>query len=222
MIKILVIEDNRDVHELLKDTLALAGYTVISAYAGTEGILRLSLEQVDLILLDLMLPGMSGEEFLAKLRKTSQIPVIVISAKTDKGSKLELLRRGADDYLVKPFDLDELLARIAIQLRHAVARTDEGRTLCYKHFTLDEDTRTVRLHDKELHLTAREYDILKLFLAHPQKVFSRSNLYESVWKEEYWENDKIVGVHISNLRSKLRQAGGDYIRTVWGIGFKFD
>ena len=170
-----------------------------------------------------MLPGLSGEEFLKEIRQHSLVPVIVISSKSDQQSKLELLKNGADDYLIKPFDVRELLARIHIQLRHAQRSPNERhRLLTYKEISVDLETREVKVNDQVVHLTGREYAILLLFLEHPNKVFSRPNLYESVWNEPFFENTQTINMHISNLRNKLNSKQTDYIKTIWGIGFKFD
>lgn len=223
MATILIIEDDMAIHSLIKETVELHGFTTLSAYSGTEGKLLFEQNLVDLVLLDLMLPGINGEEFLQEIRKHSAIPVIVISAKTDQASKLELLTTGADDYITKPFDVKELLARIQIQLRHASnALVSEQNEMHYKNIRVNLETREVKVHDEGLHLTGREYAILLLFLENPQKVFSRANIYESVWNEPYFDSDKTINMHISNLRNKLNREDTNYIKTVWGIGFKFD
>ena len=198
-------------------------FKTISAYSGTEGKLLFQHSQVDLVLLDLMLPGMNGEEFLKEIRLNSAVPVIVISAKNDQDSKLQLLMNGADDFITKPFDVKELLARISIQLRHATkASVSNMKEVKYKNIHINLDTREVKINDQTIHLTGREYAILLLFLENPQKVFSRANIYESVWNEPYFDSDKTINMHISNLRNKLNSDDTNYIKTVWGIGFKFD
>lgn len=219
MTKILLVEDDAEIQMMIKELLT--EYEVVSAYSGTEGQLRVQQESFDLILLDLMLPGLDGEELLAWIRQRSALPIIVISAKNDLTEKIALLQAGADDYLVKPFDLYELLARIQIQLRHA-AKEPTNQILSYQELSVDLETREVRVNETILHLTAREYAILLLFLQFPKKVFSRSNIYENVWQELFFESEKTINVHISNLRGKLQQAGAEYIKTVWGVGFKFD
>jgi DNA-binding response OmpR family regulator len=223
MTTILIIEDDMAIHSLIKETLDLHGLQSLSAYSGTEGKLLFEQNQVDVILLDLMLPGMNGEDFLQEIRQNSTIPVIVISAKTDQDSKLELLTNGADDYLTKPFDVKELMARIHIQLRHATKASESSKEeIHYKNISLNTDTREVKINDQSLHLTVREYAILLLFLENPQKVFSRANIYESVWQEPFFDSEKTINMHISNLRNKLNREDTHYIKTVWGIGFKFD
>ncbi|MCM3745868.1 response regulator transcription factor [Paenibacillus pasadenensis] len=218
---ILIVEDDSSIHSLLKEALELHGFDVQSAYSGTEGKLLIEQHSIDLVLLDLMLPGMDGEQFLGHIRQSSPVPVIVISAKNDQPTKLELLTNGADDYLTKPFDVKELLARIQIQLRHA-AKTSTGKLIHYSDIRINMDTREVTLQDQPVHLTGREFAILLLFLENPQKVFSRSNIYESVWKEPFIDSDKTINMHISNLRNKLNTGSKTYIKTIWGVGFKFD
>lgn len=223
MTTILIIEDDMAIHSLIKETLELHHFQTLSAFSGTEGKLLFEQNQIDVVLLDLMLPGMNGEEFLQTLRQHSSVPVIVISAKNDQDSKLELLTNGADDYIIKPFDVKELLARIQIQLRHAEkASVSTMKETRYKNISVNLDTREVKINEQHIHLTGREYAILLLFLENPQKVFSRANIYESVWKEPFFDSDKTINMHISNLRNKLNQDGTNYIKTVWGIGFKFD
>lgn len=223
MANILVIEDDMAVHSLIKETLELHDFSVFDAYSGTEGLLIFKQNQIDLILLDLMLPGMSGEELIRKIRSNSTVPVIAVSAKVDQDTKLDLLTHGADDYITKPFDLKELLARVEIQLRHSDTATPlQDNRIHYQTIDLDTDTREVTVSGRDIHLTSHEFSILELLLRNPKKVFSRSNLYESVWHEPYLDNDKTVSVHVSNLRSKLNQFGAHYIETVWGIGFKLE
>lgn len=223
MAEILILEDDSAIHSLIKETLDLHGFKTLSAYSGTEGKMLFEQNQVDLVLLDLMLPGMNGEDLLHEIRDSSTVPVIVISAKKDQESKLELLTSGADDYITKPFDVKELLARINIQLRHATkASLNKMKEIHYKNISINLDTREVQINDQTLHLTGREYAILLLFLENPQKVFSRANIYESVWNEAFFDSDKTINMHISNLRNKLNSEDTNYIKTVWGIGFKFD
>ncbi len=223
MAAILIIEDDMAIHSLIKESLELQDFQTLSAFSGTEGKLLFEQNQVDLILLDLMLPGMNGEDFLQQLRQNSTVPVIVISAKNDQDSKLHLLTSGADDYIIKPFDVKELLARIHIQLRHAVSTSvSKMKEIHYKNISVNLDTREVETDGEQVHLTGREYAILLLFIENPQKVFSRANIYESVWNEPFFDSEKTINMHISNLRNKLNRVGTNYIKTVWGIGFKFD
>jgi DNA-binding response OmpR family regulator len=223
MATILIMEDDMAIHSLIKEALILHDFDTLSAYSGTEGKLLFAQNEVDVVLLDLMLPGMNGEAFLREIRQSSTVPVMVISAKNDQNSKVELLTNGADDYITKPFDVKELLVRIQIQLRHArKALSSEIKEIQYKNIYVNLDTREVKVNEQMLHLTGREYAILLLFLENPKKVFSRANIYESIWNEPFLANDKTINVHISNLRNKLSSDDTNYIQTVWGIGFKFD
>ena len=177
------------------------------------------------IILDLMLPGISGEELLSEIRKKYVMPIIVASAKTSAEDKIAVLRMGADDFISKPFDINEVLARVEAQLRRYTKFSSQNSIsskLTHKNLELDIDSRQVHANGKEVSLTVREFDILELLIANPNKVFTRANLFESVWKDDFMGDDNTVNVHISNLRSKLSKVDKDneYIQTVWGIGFK--
>lgn len=221
MTKILVVEDDPAIQEMLKACLEKANYQILSAFSGTEGKLLLQQTAVDLILLDLMLPGMTGEALLTNIRQLSSVPVIVISAKKDVQERVHLLQNGVDDYLIKPFDLAELLARIQIQLRHQ-RYTQNTQKIVYQDIELDLETYEVSVVNQPVNLTMKEFQLLTLFLTYPQKVFSRQNIYETIWEEPYYDSDKTINVHISNLRAKINLFNQSYIKTVWGIGFKFD
>ena len=221
---ILVVEDDEDINRLLCTVLSKNGYTATAAYSGSEAEMRLSMEQsYDLVLLDLMLPGLTGEELLTKIRRDKIMPVIVLSAKGQQ-DKLHVLGLGADDYVTKPFDIEEVLARVEAQLRRYKRFTPSAgqKLLRYKELVLDPEGVTVTVKGKEIALTAREFSILELLMAYPKKVFTRANLFESVWDDEFLGDDNTINVHISNLRSKIARADPDntYIKTVWGIGFK--
>ena len=224
MRKILVVEDDIFISEMLCDLLEKNDLISTPAYSGTEALLHLREGDFSLMILDLMLPGKTGEQVLEELRKNSSIPVIVLTAKADKKTTVELLRLGADDYLSKPFDNNELLARIEVQLRRGENSTKEvaGDKLHFKDITLELESYDVSIDNKKVELSKKEFEILHLLIANPNKVFSKSNLYESVWGDEYFGDDNTVSVHISNLRTKLAavKAGVEYIQTVWGIGYK--
>ncbi|GEA31991.1 DNA-binding response regulator [Clostridium diolis] len=177
----------------------------------------------DLVILDLMLPYKSGDEILRELRSFSNIPVIVLSAKDMVHTKVELLRLGADDYVTKPFDLNEILARVESNLRRCSSDSNIKKSiLTYKDITLYEEEKKVIVNGNTLVLTSKEYGILFLLLSHPQKVFSKANLFESIWNEEYFSEDNTLNVHISNIRNKLKNANPneEYIETIWGMGYK--
>jgi len=224
-IRILVVEDDNDISNMLVDLLAQNGYEGVPAYSGTEALLILERQRFSLILLDLMLPGKTGGQVLEELRagKASGTPVIAVSAIGETGRKVELLGMGADDYVTKPFDNDELLARIQVQLRRADKTAPEtGPVLTFGDLALDTQGMVAAVNGAPLSLTKRELLILQLLMGNPKKVFTKGNIYESVWGEEFWGDDNTVNVHISNLRQKLAKRNPDkeYIQTVWGIGFK--
>lgn len=221
---IMVVEDDADINQLLARILRQADYQVTQAFSGSEAALRLSQETPDLILLDLMLPGMSGEALLEKLRSENalSVPVIVLSAKNAVSDKVSLLKRGADDYITKPFEPEELLARIEASLRRAGKDAAADRPLVHRALVLSPGERRVTLDGKPLTLTAHEFDILALLMGQPEKVYSRESLYEQVWQGGYYGENNTVNVHVSNIRKKLKaiDPDADYIETVYGIGFK--
>lgn len=223
---ILIVEDDTEIGSLLKKILKCQGYEICQAFSGTEACLFLKDHQPDLILLDLMLPGMSGEEFLRQLRdrQQSKVPVLILTAKNALEDKVALLRLGADDYITKPFEPEEIAARVHAALRRSSFSGTEqiSQVLTYKNISLYPDLRKVTVLGKEVTLTAREYEILYLFLQNPEKVYSRENLYELVWKDGYYGTDHTVNVHVSNLRKKIKEQDGEeeYIQSVYGIGFR--
>ena len=221
--KILVVEDDPDINKLLCRILEGAGYACRPAYSGTEAALWAGQYDYDLVLLDLMLPGLTGEELIAQLRQRRTMPIIVLSAKTGLEDRVNVLRLGADDFIPKPFDNAEVLARVEAQLRRykQFSGGPGGKVLTHGDLVLDRDSVSVTAGGKEVALTAREFEILALLMEHPKKVFTREQLYEQVWGGAYMGDDNTVNVHISNLRSKLAKASSaEYIKTVWGIGFK--
>ncbi len=224
-INILVVEDDNDINKMLAKLMEKGGYNVRQAYSGTEAMLYIKDVDFHLVLLDLMLPGITGEELLKNIRKTKKMPVIVISAKLEKQVKLDLFKLGADDYITKPFDIEELSARINANLRRYIDFDNSSpieENLAYKDIILNKETKEVYVNGKELALTFREFNILELLLTHPKKVFSKANLYESVWGDKYLGDDNTVNVHMSNLRNKLDKVNPDkeYIETIWGMGYK--
>lgn len=214
---IAIIEDDQHIGDLLTESLIREGYEVLRAYSGTEALYLLEKHRPDLILLDLMLPGLSGEELLPRL---TGIPVIVVSARVTTGDKVKLLLDGAADYVTKPFELPELLARITVQLRRAeqprLAPLLEAGLL-----RLDTSSHELTLGDTPVYLTRTEYAILKLLMQRPGQVIARSVLLEHISRDTPDCSEGSLKQHISNLRGKLREADGhDYIEAVWGIGFK--
>ncbi len=227
---ILIAEDDNDISQMLSDLLTYGGYRIRQAFSGTEALLYVKEEAPAAMILDLMLPGLSGEQVLSAIKTESpQTAVIVASAKEDVGTRISLLRQGADDYLTKPFDTGELLARLEAVLRRsrqtpleAFPDRPASPVLRYKDLAMYPEDFSAFVGDQELSLTRREYLILELLMGNPRKVFTKSNIYESVWNEEFLGEDNAVNVHISNIRQKLSRLnpGESYIQTVWGIGFK--
>lgn len=214
---ILVVDDDLHIGNVLEEVLKKEGYGVLRAYSGTEALLVLSERNPDLILLDLMLPGRSGEEVLPH---TKDIPVIVISAKIDVDNKVDLLLNGAVDYVTKPFDTRELLARIAIHLRGREAGI-KNSILTFDDIVLNTETHLVTVEGKEIKLTRTEYAILKLLMQNPSQVITKSILLDRISEDTPDCTENSLKMHISNLRKKLREGNGkDYIEAVWGIGFK--
>ena len=221
MAKILIIEDDTNINNMVSEYLTGSGFLCTQAFSGSEGALRFSMEEFDLILLDLMLPGMTGEELIRTF--AGKVPVIVLSAKNELDSKVELLTAGANDYICKPFDLKELLVRIQVQLRSLPASNlpDAQTELHYKEWILDPETQEMTAAGLPVELTLHEFRILELLMKHPKKVFTKQLIYEYAWEEDYFVEDKTINVHISNIRSKLKPSQTDsYIQTVWGMGFK--
>jgi len=220
---VLIIEDDNAINKLLSDIVKENGYIPHSAYSGTEAMLYFNHQHWDLILLDMMLPGMSGEEILKNITAEGTSPVIIISAREEQEVKVRSLKLGADDYITKPFDIEEVSARIGAVMRrfHRSAAVIPD-ILTHKDIVLDMDAKTVRVNDKKLTLTAREFTILYTLMKNPDKVFSKANIFESVWHEIFQGDDNTVNVHMSNLRNKLASANNkaDYIETVWGMGYK--
>ncbi|MBR1816120.1 MAG: response regulator transcription factor [Lachnospiraceae bacterium] len=257
MSKILIIEDDKEINNLIKLYLEENSYTTESVFDGMKALklLRERAEEFDLAILDIMLPFKSGDNVLSELRTHSNLPVIMLSAKDSVHTKVDMIRLGADDYMTKPFDLDELIVRIEAVLRRSIRDMDNApnksgkdvddisgnqseKKLTYRNIIMDINSKRVYIRgtnslpdnageendnqtENELELTAKEFEILELFLKNPTKLFSKANIYESVWNEEYLVEDTTLKVHMSNLRSKLKKYDDfDYIETVWGMGYR--
>ena len=217
MQKILIIDDDAAIGDLEQEVLERAGYTVLRAYSGTEALLLLKSSRPDLILLDLMLPGLSGEEVLPRIQG---IPVIVVSAKAAVQDKVDLLLGGAVDYLTKPFDTKELLARVAVRLREA-SRAPQAAVYTCGSLTLDTASHELRANGAAVQLTRTEYAILKLLMQNPGHVLAKSVLLDRISADTPDCTESSLKTHVSNLRGKLREAAGkDYVEAVWGIGFR--
>lgn len=214
---IAVIEDDIPIGDMLTELLTQEGYSVLRAYSGTEALYLLSEHKPDLILLDLMLPALSGEEILSHIKGT---PVIVLSAKADVQNKVNLLLSGASDYMTKPFDTKELLARITVQLRKADS-PNTNPMICVGDLSLDTMSLSLQVQNQTVRLTRTEYAILKLLMENPKQVIAKSVLVDRISIDTLDCTERSLKQHISNLRKKLQEVSDiDYIETVWGIGFK--
>lgn len=217
MRKIAVIEDDVPVGNMLEEVLRRDGYEVLRAYSGTEALYLLDRHTPDLVLLDLMLPGLTGEEILPRIKN---IPVIILSAKVDVRDKVDLLLKGAVDYMTKPFNVQELLARIKVHLRSRDASASAA-TIAVGNLLLDTRAYTVAVGDKCVQLTRTEYAILKLLMQNPGQVISKSLILDRISEDTPDCTDHSLKQHVSNLRKKLRKVNDrDYVEAVWGIGFK--
>lgn len=214
---IFVIDDDAAIGDLEQEALEGAGYRVVRAYSGTEALLALKNMKPDLVLLDLMLPGLSGEAILPSIRN---VPVIVVSAKAEIQDKVDLLMGGAADYLTKPFAVSELLARVAARLRER-AQSPFKDEYAYQDLRLDAVSRAVCAGGKPVALTRTEFAILKLLMMNPERVIAKSALLDRIGADTPDCTESSLKTHMSHLRAKLREAAGkDYVESVWGVGFK--
>jgi DNA-binding response OmpR family regulator len=226
--RILVVEDDADINALLTQMLVENEYAVTSAYSGSEAKLLLQSERFDCLLLDLMLPGIAGETLIETIRGQWNMPIIVVSAKLGTDARVAALRLGADDFVLKPFENEEVLARVEAQLRRSrefsplnAASRDE--VCCHKKCVLDAESMTATINGKPVDFTALEYQILALFMRNPKRVFTRSNIFAQCWQQEYMGDDNTIDVHISRIRNKIAQYDSDeYIKTVRGIGYRLN
>ncbi|WP_282929781.1 response regulator transcription factor [Anaerococcus sp. Marseille-Q7828] len=215
--KVLIIEDDNDINNIISEVLTKNDFACKKVYSGTEALIYIK-EDFDLFILDLMLPGLAGEKVIEEIKKVTNAPVLILSSKDSMDSKLALLRGGADDYMTKPFNLEELLARVNILTKRS---EHSGQNLTYKSLRLDTDNYQAYVDDKALSLTKTEFRILELLISNPNQVFTKENLYEYSQGDYYLPTDNSINVHISNLRKKIKKyTKEDYIETVWGIGFK--
>lgn len=236
-IRVLIVEDDADINQIVATRLAREGFLCTQAFSGSEARLLIRAAPggaaqagggepfpFDLVICDLMLPGVAGDELVGEIRALDAgVPIIVVSARTAPADKIDLLSLGADDYLTKPFDLDELVARIAVQLRHRGRATapSTGDMLRFRSWELDPASKTFTAAGAPIELTRIEFAIMELLMRHPRRVFSKQELFEGAWGEPYAADDNTLNVHISNIRTKLRPSGTDgYLKTVWGMGFK--
>lgn len=224
MNRILIVEDNIEIQQMETELLTKSGYETVSAYSGTEALLLTEKEDFDLIILDIMLPGMQGDEVLKNLKGKTNAGILCVSALDALDTRVSMMREGADDYIVKPFENSDLLVRIEAILRRIGRRETpkEPEKLTFKDIEIDSENHVATVSGNGLDLTRKEFDILELMIRNPKKVFTKDNIYESIWGESYIPEDNTVNVHVSNIRKKLEALGSEkeYIKTVWGIGFK--
>ena len=227
---ILIIEDDTSINKMLSKLLQQNGYNTISAYSGTEGVLVHN-DSVDLIILDIMLPGKNGDEIIEELKQKKEVPIIISSAKVDVDSKVKALMMGADDYITKPFSNEELLARIAVRLRNFegnnkncwnICNNEMARLIEYKDIIIGADDFSAKCNGIEMDLSKHEFMLLKLLVENYNRTCTKSMIYDCVWNYDESVDDNTLNVHISKLRKKLRQCNPDidYIETVWGIGYR--
>ena len=208
--RVLLIEDNNDIQEILYSLLS-EDHEVLQAFSGTEGLRLFQQEAIDLVLLDIMLPGKNGDQVLEEIRLQSQVPVIMMTALGDKHLISQYLLAGANDYIVKPFNLDEVAARVTVQLRNQMTVAQEPQA-----------SKKLESGEQTLRLGKKEFQIFETLLAHPKKIFTKEELYEAVWEEVYLPGDNTLNAQLSNLRKKIAQLDPDedYIETVWGLGVR--
>ncbi|MFD2640182.1 response regulator transcription factor [Piscibacillus salipiscarius] len=225
--KILIVEDDKEISELVTSHLEQEHFTVMTAFDGEEALQLFQTTQIDLVLLDLMLPKLNGMEFLRKIRETSVVPVLIISAKDSEFDKTLGLGFGADDYISKPFSVIELTARVQAAIRRATRYVSAGgnsssNMIQFKALTLNLETFTAQVNGKNIQLTSKEFYILKLFMMNQNRVFTKEQLYELIWEDDYFGNENVINVHIRRLREKIEEdpSKPSYIQTVWGIGYK--
>lgn len=216
---ILIIEDDKDINEMLTKLLVNHGFEVRNAYSGTEGLL-IHDEKVDIILLDLMLPGKNGEEIINDLKNKFDVPIIVMSAIQDVNKKIDLLELGANDYITKPFNNDELLARIKVQLRNKPEI--KSNILRFKDIELDKLNYKVTCNNKKVTFSKKEFALLKLFMEKPNQTLTKSLIFDIIWDGEDSADDNTLNVHISKIKNKLKECNPDneYIETVWSVGYR--
>lgn len=224
--KILLVEDDTEISEMLKNFLTTENYEVVCAFDGKEACGRFDVDAFALILLDLMIPGVSGMDVMRHIRKSSVVPIIIISAKDTESDKTLGLGLGADDYITKPFSVVEVLARIKAALRRTLqydhAASAVPAVLTAGDLSLNLSDYTCIKRGKAVTLTAKEFGILKLLIQNPRKVYTKEQLYSLVWKDAYYGDENAVNVHISRLRNKIEDDPRNprYVRTVWGIGYR--
>ena len=221
---VLIVEDDSDINNFINDYFVIKGYATIQAFSGTEGLLRLKNEKnICCLILDLMLPGISGEEIIQEVRKVSDVPIITVSAKNEEEAKIEVLKLGADDFLLKPFNLEELQLKVERNIqKYLNQQVSYKKNEEFKNIVLNQETREVFVDGQNVYFTSKEFDILMLLIQNPNKVISKEKIFKEVWHEDYCIDTQTVTVHIKNIRKKIKEINPltPTIETVWGIGFK--
>ena len=215
---ILIIEDDKDINEMITTLLTNNNFNVKNAYSGTEGLLVHN-DNIDLILLDLMLPGKNGEEIIKELKEKNNVPIIVMSAIEDVNKKIDLFSLGANDYITKPFNNDELIARVKVQLRD---NNTFSNILKFKDIELDKNNFSVKCNGKKVSFTKKEFELLKLIIENQNQTLTKSAIFDSIWSDENSADDNTLNVHISKIKNKLKECNPDeeYIENVWSIGYR--
>ncbi|MCR1950839.1 MULTISPECIES: response regulator transcription factor [Clostridium] len=227
MINILIVDDEKEIVDLIELYLRNKGYCIFKAYDSNEALKILNSKKINLIIMDLMMPDTDGYDLIRKIRSNSNLPIIIISAKCENHDKVIGLDIGADDYITKPFDPLELIARVNAQLRRCyLLNLDENKDNIIKSrdLILDKDKVNVTKGEKEISLTLKEFKLLELFMENKNKVLTKQRIFENVWNEEYLYDDNVIMVHISNLRDKIEDDNKEnkYIKTIRGIGYRFE
>lgn len=221
--KILVVDDEIEIVELV-DLYLRKNYTVIKAYDGEDGLMKINQKEIDLAIIDIMMPNMDGYRLIENIRKTKEIPIIIISAKSQSCDKIVGLDIGADDYITKPFDPLELVARVKSQLRRYCkfnkVEKKENKVI-ENNLSLDKEKLRVEKDGQEIYLTSTEYKILELLMCNKNRIFTKKHIFESVWEEDYISEDNAIMVHMSKLRNKIEDEDNKYIKTIRGLGYKF-
>ena len=220
MEQILIVEDDTDINNMVASALTKAGYECKQSFSGTEAMLYLNKEKFSVIILDLMLPGKSGNSIVEEIKPYLDTSIIVVSAKDELDTKVNLLFSGADDYITKPFEIDELVARVAVQIRkHSTDKTES--VYHYKDMVLNITEQSISVLRHPISFTRQEFKILELLITNPKRVFSKKEIYDYAWDDLYIGEDRTINVHVSNIRQKIKAfSDKEYIETVWGVGFK--
>ena len=220
--KVLVVDDDSRILQILKLYLVKDGYDVITCERGDDAFDLALKTEPGIIILDVMLPGMDGWEVLSNLRRTSSVPVIMLTAKGDITDRIQGLDFGADDYIVKPFEPKELLARVKAVLRRSAAAPEEPRSITMGELSVSIDSYTVMLNGKKLEMPPKEIELLHFFAAHPNRVYTRDQILSNVWGAGYYGDSRTVDVHIKRLRDRIGESPNWEIETIWGVGYRFN